>query len=74
MISMLAGTFFQVREVEGKGRGVFATKRFDKGDFVCEYAGELVDYDTAKDREKLYQGQPVGCYMYYFVFKNKKYW
>ena len=65
----------QVKEVEGKGRGVFSQCKFTRGQFVCEYAGELIDYHTAKDREKLYEGKTeFGCYMYYFTFKNKKMW
>lgn len=63
----------EVKEVEGKGRGVFSQHKFTKGQFVCEYAGELIDYQTAKEREKLYEGKTeFGCYMYYFTFKNKK--
>lgn len=65
----------QVKEVEGKGRGVFSQRKFTRGQFVCEYAGELIDYHTAKEREKLYEGKTeFGCYMYYFTFKNKKMW
>lgn len=65
----------QVKEVEGKGRGVFSQRKFTRGQFVCEYAGELIDYQTAKEREKLYEGKTeFGCYMYYFTFKNKKMW
>ncbi|EDO37682.1 predicted protein, partial [Nematostella vectensis] len=64
----------EIRDVEGKGRGVFAVKYFSRGDFVCEYAGELIDYNTAKEREQKYSEKAeVGCYMYYFSFKNKKY-
>lgn len=63
----------EVKEVEGKGRGVFSQRKFTRGQFVCEYAGELIDYHTAKEREKLYEGKTeFGCYMYYFTFKNKK--
>lgn len=46
-----------------------------RGQFVCEYAGELIDYETAKEREKFYEGKTeFGCYMYYFSFKNKTFW
>lgn len=63
----------EVKQVEGKGRGVFSTQNFTRGQFVCEYAGELIDYRTAKEREKFYEGKTeFGCYMYYFTFKNKK--
>lgn len=64
----------EVQEVEGKGRGVFAKIDFTRGQFVCEYAGELINYETAKEREKFYEGKTeFGCYMYYFNFKDKKY-
>lgn len=64
-----------MQEVEGKGRGVFAKIDFTRGQFVCEYAGELINYETAKEREKFYEGKTeFGCYMYYFNFKDKKYW
>lgn len=62
-------------DIEGKGRGVIATKEFEKDDFVVEYAGELVNITTAKQREQLYEkDERVGCYMYYFTHKNKQYW
>ena len=65
----------QVIDIEGKGRGVVATKEFERVDFVVEYAGELVNITTAKQREELYEkDEQVGCYMYYFIHKNKQYW
>lgn len=64
----------EVQEVEGKGRGVFAKQDFSRGQFVCEYAGELISYEAAKEREKFYEGKTeFGCYMYYFTFKNNKF-
>lgn len=64
----------KVVDMELKGRGVIATKAFSRGDFVVEYAGDLVDLTTAKSREKEYSKNPkFGCYMYYFNFKNKNY-
>ena len=59
---------------EGKGRGVVATKKFQQGDFVVEYAGDLVDLNTAKKLEEKYSKSDVGCYMYYFSFQGKTYW
>ena len=57
-----------------KGRGIFADKVFLKGDFVCEYAGELIEVQEAKEREIEYEEDPeIGCYMYYFEYKSKKY-
>lgn len=43
-----------VREVEGKGRGVFSTKPFARGSFVCEYKGDLIKLSKAKELEKTY--------------------
>ncbi|XP_076434605.1 N-lysine methyltransferase KMT5A-like [Babylonia areolata] len=64
----------QVTEIEGKGRGVVATKEFHRDDFVVEYAGELVSITTARQREQLYEkDEEVGCYMYYFTHRNKHY-
>lgn len=52
-----------------------ATKDFHRGDFIVEYAGDLISIDEAKEREANYAKDPTkGCYMYYFSFKNKKYW
>ena len=55
-----------------KGRGIVATKPFKKDEFVVEYAGELIAAKAGKLREKMYETD-VGCYMYYFEFKDKKY-
>lgn len=44
----------EVREIEGKGRGVCATKHFSRGDFVIEYKGELIDLSKAKELEDTY--------------------
>ena len=67
--------FAKVIQIEGKGRGVVATFPFTKGDFIVEYAGDLVNYTTAKKREVTYSAdQRLGCYMYYFVHKDKHYW
>ena len=49
-------------------------KSFDKGDFVVEYAGDLIDIGTAKDLETKYSlDSSKGCYMYYFKQKGKQY-
>ncbi|KAH3876898.1 N-lysine methyltransferase KMT5A-like [Dreissena polymorpha] len=64
----------KVVEFDNKGRGVIATKAFGRGDFVVEYAGDLIDLNAAKEREERYAIDPTkGCYMYYFHFLNKKY-
>ena len=63
-----------VKVIENKGRGVFASKMFYKDDFIVEYAGELISMQEAKKREEAYSKDAnVGCYMYFFEFKGKKY-
>lgn len=65
----------KVQIFEGKGRGVVAAKAFEKGDFVVEYSGDLIDIVEAKKREKIYaQDHKLGCYMYYFKYKGQQYW
>jgi hypothetical protein len=35
--------FIEVREVPGKGRGIFATRQFRSGEVVCTYTGTVVN-------------------------------
>ena len=57
-----------------KGRGVIATKVFQRGDFVVEYAGELIeDMEEARRREEHYREED-GSYTYYFKHESKHYW
>nr|XP_039266648.1 N-lysine methyltransferase KMT5A-A-like [Styela clava] len=64
----------EVVEFESKGRGVIAKKAFKKGNFIVEYAGDLIDWNEAKQREDKYaKDATVGCYMYYFIFDNTNY-
>lgn len=60
--------------MEVKGRfGVFATKKIYKGDFVCEYAGDLIDRKEAEKRDSIYELKRKGSYMFYFNWSNKCY-
>lgn len=60
---------------EDKGRGVIATRKFSRGQFVVEYAGELVGLQEAREREYKYAQDPeAGCYMYYFRLQDQQYW
>lgn len=64
----------QVKIIEGKGRGIFATRDFKKGEFVVEYHGDLIHLADAKKKEALYAQDPAtGCYMYYFQYHCKTY-
>ncbi|XP_026876526.1 N-lysine methyltransferase KMT5A-A [Electrophorus electricus] len=63
-----------VKYIEGKGRGVFATQSFQKGQYVVEYHGDLLLKTDAKQREAVYAQDPAtGCYMYYFQYLSKTY-
>ncbi|XP_075261866.1 uncharacterized protein LOC142353498 [Convolutriloba macropyga] len=64
----------KVENFEGKGRGIVATKTFERNDFVVEYRGDLILPSEAKERELEFESNPeVGCYMYYFVLGNTRY-
>ena len=52
---------------EGKGRGIVAQKHFSKGDFIVEYAGELVKDSEAKQRNKEYDAQKCTIYQLNFL-------
>ena len=62
----------EIRHIENKGRGIVASRDFVKGEFVVEYAGELIDVRTAKERNSKYSCN--GCYLYYFQHKGKDHW
>lgn len=65
----------KVQHIEGKGRAVFATRCFRKGEYVVEYHGDLLEITDAKKREAEYAQSPdTGCYMYYFQHLCKTYW
>ncbi|XP_065308682.2 histone-lysine N-methyltransferase set-1 [Dermacentor albipictus] len=65
---------FQITEFPDKGRGVTTSRPLKAGDFVLEYAGELIDVQEAKLREQIYATDTsIGCYMYYFTCRNKQY-
>lgn len=65
----------QVKIFEGKGRGVVAARKFHKGEFVVEYAGEFITIEEAQKRESSYsRDENIGCYMYYFKHRNNQHW
>lgn len=39
---------FVIRQFPEKGKGVVSTKEIKKGDFVCEYSGDLISTKEAK--------------------------
>ncbi|CAL4064656.1 unnamed protein product, partial [Meganyctiphanes norvegica] len=59
----------KIEDFGAKGRGVVATRPIQKGDFVIEYIGDLMDQAQAKAKEDSYSHDPSkGCYSYYFVY------
>lgn len=42
-----------VSEIDGKGHGLFTTKYIKKGQFICEYAGEVVSIEEARRRVEM---------------------
>jgi len=64
----------KICNIPGKNRGVVPTKKLMKGEFVVEYAGELIEHSTAEERENRYAMDiSKGCYMYYFKTNGKHY-
>jgi histone-lysine N-methyltransferase SETD8 len=59
----------------GKGRGVRTTRKFEKGEFIMEYKGELISSKEAKQREskkKNNKHKPSPEYMFYFKHSDVK--
>ncbi|XP_015790160.1 histone-lysine N-methyltransferase set-1-like [Tetranychus urticae] len=64
---------FEIIESDEKGKGVTSKVKIPKNEFVCEYAGDLVKFSEAKIREKNYENEHLGCYLYFFNFKGKRF-
>jgi len=64
----------EIQKVPLKGRGIFSTRSFHKGEFVVEYAGDLITPKEAEVRDEKYSKNTdkYGSYMYYFVHKGTK--
>ncbi|XP_047669348.1 uncharacterized protein LOC125141181 isoform X2 [Tachysurus fulvidraco] len=53
-----------------KGRGIFTLTSFDKGDFVAEYRGEMIDFIESQRRRRIYH-DACGVFMFDFKWKGK---
>uniref|UniRef100_A0A3Q3IVV3 SET domain-containing protein n=1 Tax=Monopterus albus TaxID=43700 RepID=A0A3Q3IVV3_MONAL len=53
-----------------KGRGLFTSTSFTKGDFVCEYRGELISQQECKRRQRLYH-EHLKVFMFEFKYNGK---
>ena len=61
-----------VVDITEKGRGVEASRPFSKGEFVVEYAGEVMDAGSGHAMEATYSmDMTKGCYSYYFPWNSK---
>ncbi|EGD78327.1 hypothetical protein PTSG_09393 [Salpingoeca rosetta] len=65
-------------DIEGKGKGVLARRTFEKGEYVCEYAGDLITKPEAAEREQRYLTEAreqhldeMMCYMYFLRHRGK---
>jgi len=67
-----SGLGIRIAQYGSKGRGIMALKPFRRGEFVVEYAGDLVDKGTAVQRENSLDPSQ-GFFMYYFEHKGKQY-
>ena len=62
----------EIAAIENKGRGIKAVRDFEKGEFIVEYAGDLIDGGTAVEREANYAMDiSKGSYMYFSNTKKK---
>lgn len=52
---------------ERDGRGVFASGNIERGSFVCEYVGVVLDQDEMNRREDAYEWRSWGSYMLAFM-------
>jgi hypothetical protein len=49
--------------------------KLDKGQYVCEYLGELITEKEAKKQEQKYEmWKTSGSYMLHYTHKDKKMW
>ena len=64
----------EIRILKEKGRGIITTKKYAKHDFICEYAGELINIkETRKSEAECEKTPEAGAYMYFFSYKSRKY-
>ncbi|XP_061193714.1 uncharacterized protein LOC133201942 [Saccostrea echinata] len=54
------------------GKGLYAEKAYLQGEFIVEYAGDLISRKEGIRRENTYPASK-GSYIYFFVWDSKKY-
>ncbi|XP_076829569.1 uncharacterized protein LOC143485412 isoform X2 [Brachyhypopomus gauderio] len=53
-----------------KGRGVFSCVHFDKGDFLLEYRGDLINKHECERRQRIYK-EALKVFMFEFRYNGK---
>ncbi len=62
---------FVVKDVDGKGKGLFAAARIPRDKIVLEYVGELISLEEAERRETDYEKEGKDhCYMFFFDHRD----
>ena len=65
-------------DVPDKGKGVVTLIGVEKDDLICEYCGDLVTYQEAKQREERYLDEygdsEYQGYMFSFYYSGNKLW
>ncbi|XP_024119917.1 uncharacterized protein LOC112141094 isoform X9 [Oryzias melastigma] len=62
---------FDIRYIDSfKGRGVFSSRPFQKGDFLLEYRGQLISKKEQENRLKVYH-DALKVFMFDFQFNGK---
>jgi len=58
-----------IQDFEGKGRGVIVTRRFEAGEVVCDYHGDVITFAEGQKVHKATTEKETG---YMFFFKDQK--
>ncbi|CAB1431594.1 unnamed protein product [Pleuronectes platessa] len=53
-----------------KGGGIFTSALFEKGDFLCEYRGDLISNEECERRQRIYH-DTLKVFMFEFRFSGK---
>lgn len=56
-----------IKEVEKCGKGLFATKSFLEGDYICVYGGKVI---SERQYKRLYSGKYDKCYTFHIQFDS----
>ncbi len=59
-------------KINDKGRAVYTTKRFAQGEFVVKYKGDYICRHEGEIRERGYQEEGKGCYLFFFSCGGKQ--